>query len=110
MKISIADILRVSRANNIGTYIGCRNIDWKQTRKDFVDIKDRISSKLAGQKARCLSSRQSYSCQVELTGIPLFTMQGIKIPNCIAREVDNTNIDFFWTRIWNLIVAMAPAL
>lgn len=48
-------------------------------------------------KARVLSQAgKSILIKSNLTGSPLFTMQRIKIPNYVAKEMDKMNKDFFW--------------
>lgn len=50
---------------------------------------------MADWKARTLSQvGEIVLVKPNLTGIPLFPMQGIKIPNCIAQEVDSVNRNF----------------
>lgn len=54
VKLGIVDILQIISSNNIGTFLVCKNIDRKRTRANFVHIKEKISNKLAGRKARLL--------------------------------------------------------
>lgn len=52
---------------------------------------------MAGWKARILSQAgKTVLIKLNLAGIILFTMQGVKIPNYIATEIDRANMYFFW--------------
>lgn len=76
--------MQVPLSKNIGIYLGRQNIDDERTRGHFIKIKGRLSSKLAGWKGRILSQAgRMVLIRSNLTGIHLYTMNGIKIPNNI---------------------------
>lgn len=57
---------------------------------------DKINIKLSGWKARMFSQAgKIILIKSNLTGIQMFTMQGIKIPSSIAKEIDKKYRVFF---------------
>lgn len=70
---------KIGIANSIETCLGFNNIDRKGTRVDFASIKDKINSKLVGWKTRVLfQAGKTILIKANLTGSPIFTMQGLK--------------------------------
>lgn len=89
VKQTITDILRIRFASSIGNYLGCLNIDNNHIKGDFAHIKEKINSKLSGWNARLLSQvGKTILFKSNLTGISMFTMQGIEIPRYVAKEID----------------------
>lgn len=63
----------------------------------FMELKEKLCSKLAGSKARVLSQTcKTVLIKANLAVIPLFIMRGVKIRNYIAKEINKANINFFW--------------
>lgn len=94
---TITDILQIPQSKRLGKYQGCSNIDYKRTKSDFDTIKERIKCKLAGWKARFLSQAgKIVLINSNLTGIPHYIMQGIRIPNYIAKDMDRKSREFVW--------------
>lgn len=92
----VTNILQIPQSNRLGTYLGCKNIDHKRMRSDFDGIMHKMKHKLTGWKARFLSQAgKSILIKSNMAGIPQYTMQGIKITNYIAKEMDKVNRDFF---------------
>lgn len=87
----------------IGTYV-----DPKRTRAYFVSIKEKINSKLTRWNARFLYQAGKIILVKSNLSIPLFTMQGIKIPNYIAKEIDSSKRDLTRT-ILNLIIVVVQS-
>lgn len=97
VKLEIANILQIPSSSNIGTYHGCKNIDRKRTRDDFMHIKKKIANKLPSWKARVLSqTSKAVLIKSNLTGVSSFVIQGVKIPIYITKDLDNINRNFFW--------------
>lgn len=98
-KLGVANILQVPTSNCIGPYVGCRNIDCKRMIRDFMVIKEKFNFKLANWKTRILSQAvKSVIIKTNVESIPLFTTQGIGIPNYITKEIDSANNIFFFFR------------
>lgn len=90
------DIFTVPSLISNGTYLGYQNIDHKRTMREFIKNKEKICNKLASWKVHALShASKMMLTKSNLTGIPLFTMHGIKFPNNIFKEIDSTNRYFF---------------
>lgn len=108
VKLDIANILQILFSSSIGTYLGCRNIDRKRTsRDDFIHIKENITNKLAGWKARVLChAGKTILIKSNLTGISSFMMQWVKIPNYIAKELDFVIWIFSGITTWDQVILM----
>lgn len=78
-----------------------QNVEHRRMRRYFVQINEKINSKLAGWKARVLLQEgktilikpilqvdKTVLVKSILSCIPLFTMSSIKIPNNISKEKD----------------------
>lgn len=67
------DLLQEHTSNNLGAYIRCRNIDIKETKRNFVARQEKYNNKLAGWKARVLSqASKTIQVKLNLVGSPSF--------------------------------------
>lgn len=53
----------------------------------LLDLSTTLAANLTGWNTRILSQAGNGAHQINLVGIPLFTMEGIEIPNNIAKRV-----------------------
>lgn len=76
------DILVVATLISVGTYLERKKIDRRRTYRVFANVKEKISSRLARCEARVLSQAGKTVLVISiLAGIPLFTVQCIKMRN-----------------------------
>lgn len=84
----LAQILKITPSNSIGTYLNCSNIDKKRTRLDFSKINDKMAQQLSGLKALMLSNvYRVVLIKSNLTGIPQYSMNQFKLPSISIKRL-----------------------
>lgn len=79
------NILQVHSSNKIVSYLGFQNINQRRTRRNFLKILERITSKIDGMKI-LLQAGKTVFTKSKLTSIPFYTMQAIKIHEFISNN------------------------
>lgn len=94
-KEDICNILDISETSALWKYLGFPLNHKGATRNRFNFIAERVISKLAGWKARFLSSvRRNVLIKFVMTAVPNHVMQGAALSTHLCDKLDKINRDF----------------
>lgn len=93
----VGDITGMAKGVFPFKYLGCP-VSHSRTRKEhFVELIDRVRSKIRGWKGRMLSfGGKEVLINSVLQGIPIYTLSAIIPPQCVFKEIHRLLARFFW--------------
>lgn len=83
VKTNISDILQIQNTGNIGSYLGCPNIQ-SRSREDFPRTRRKMDQKLASWKAFLLAADKIVLIRYNLTCMSQNSMNWLNNPNIFA--------------------------
>ncbi|KAI8572900.1 hypothetical protein RHMOL_Rhmol01G0236900 [Rhododendron molle] len=93
----LASLLKIPLSHSFGEYLGCPILNRRPKKSDFKFVIDKIYSKLAGWKTKCVAmlGRVTLIKYVNRT-IPAYVMQNVMLPKGVHKAIDKANRDFLW--------------
>lgn len=105
----LSSILGITRASNLGKYIGLPILKGRVTRENFAPIIDKVNTRLASWKNKLLN-RSAKLCLAKsvVSSLPIYAMEALSLPNSICDYIDKSIRRCIWakdnsTRSWNLV-------
>ncbi|KAK9983153.1 hypothetical protein SO802_032678 [Lithocarpus litseifolius] len=96
-KEKVVHHLGIAETSNLGKYLGFPILHNGRRRNDFQFVVERVQSKLAGWKSKCLSpAGRLVLLKAAVSPIPEYFMQCCKLPARVCDEVDRLVRDFLW--------------
>jgi len=97
VKAEISVILGFQQTMDFGRYLGVPSMNGRVSSSLFQNVIERVDSKLAGWKAKCLSLAGRHTLiQASITAIPAYVMQSTRIPRSVCDELDKRIRRFLW--------------
>ncbi|KAG7579199.1 hypothetical protein ISN45_Aa03g033600 [Arabidopsis thaliana x Arabidopsis arenosa] len=97
MQKLISDESGIKATKNLGKYLGMPILQKRLNKETFGEVLERVSSKLAGWKGRCMSLAGRLTLtKAVLNSIPIHTMSIISIPKSLLKELDKVSRSFLW--------------
>lgn len=97
MEKLITDASGIKSTRDLGKYLGMPVLQKRINKNTFGEVLERVSSRLAGWKGRCLSfaGRLTLTKGV-LSSIPVHTMSIISLPKSTLGQLDKISRTFLW--------------
>lgn len=93
----VSDTLRISATTNLGKYLGFPLRHKGTPRNQYNFVVERVSSKLAGWKAKFLFfAGRTVPVKSVMEAIPNYIMQGTALPIHLCEKLDQVNRNFLW--------------
>src|ERR1044072_1315912 len=105
----LSTILGITRASNLGKYLGLPILKGRVTRENFAPIIEKVKTRLASWKNKLLN-KAGKLCLAKsvISSLPVYGMQALWLPDSICDYIDKSLRRCIWakgenTRSWNLV-------
>lgn len=97
-KEKLVGITQIRFTDRIDKYLGFRMLHGRPRNEDFLEIYDKVASKLAAWKGRLLNKPgRTILANAVLTAIPSYSMQMHWFPQHVCDQLDRTVRSFIWS-------------
>ncbi|KAG7543761.1 Ribonuclease H-like superfamily [Arabidopsis thaliana x Arabidopsis arenosa] len=97
MEKLISDESGIKSTRDLGKYLGMPVLQKRINKETFSDVLEKVSSRLAGWKGRCLSLAGRLTLtKAVLASIPIHTMSTILLPKSTLESLDKVSQSFLW--------------
>lgn len=87
----------IKATKNLGKYLGMPILEKRLNTETFGEVLERVNSKLAGWKGKCLSLAGRLTLtKAVLASIPIHTMSVISMPQALLNDLDKVSRSFLW--------------
>ena len=95
--VEVCNTLGIPRTDDFGRYLGVPTINGRVSGATFQSVLNRIDSRLAGWKAKCLSLVGRITMiKSTITAIPAYAMQSARLPHSVCDDLDKRIRRFLW--------------
>lgn len=96
-RASYTSLLGIEEKHSFGRYLAFLIFHNRPTNSDFQHLVDTMRQRLAGWKSKCMNmAGRTVLAKATLSGIPIHTMNYIKVPEGISKTLDKIIGDFIW--------------
>ncbi|KAK8930502.1 hypothetical protein KSP39_PZI016628 [Platanthera zijinensis] len=93
----MSSILGISLTKNLGKYLGVPLIHGRITKATYVEIVEKVASRLTSWKSKHLSLAGGATLMKAVTSaIPTYCMQTVLLPKGVAETIELLNRRFLW--------------